>query len=308
MAYSKYYQNGWQNGSVGGTPITAESLNHIEDGIAANANAIAGKQDTISTLPVNKGGTGITSNPSMLTNLASTSADTVFKASPRPGVTGILPVANGGTGKNTLQATRNAMGLGNTTGALPIANGGSGMTSSPSMLTNLGSTSADNVFKASPRPGVTGTLPAANGGTGQTSLQATRNAMGLGNTTGALPAANGGTGQTSLQATRNAMGLGNTTGALPVANGGTGATAKGAFGALSNLGLHVTSVTLTFNELSHAVYNFSSAVNLIAAIPVAQETYFFFYRSSGYTQYTFFVEAGHMLQGNVTVDLIYVDR
>ena len=49
-----------------------------------------------------------------------------------------------------------------------------------------------------------------------------------------LSAANGGTGQTSLQATRNAMGLGNTTGALPVANGGTGATT--AAGARSNLG------------------------------------------------------------------------
>lgn len=71
---------------------------------------------------------------------------------------------------------------------------------------------------------VTGTLPAANGGTGNTSLQATRNAMGLGNTTGALPVANGGTGQTTLALARNAMGLGNTLGALPIANGGTGAT------------------------------------------------------------------------------------
>lgn len=43
-------------------------------------------------------------------------------------------------------------------------------------------------------------------------------------TSGTLPASRGGTGNTSLQATRNAMGLGNTTGALPVANGGTGAT------------------------------------------------------------------------------------
>lgn len=67
-------------------------------------------------------------------------------------------------------------------------------------------------------------LNPASGGTGQTSLQATRNAMGLGNTLNALPAQNGGTGETSLQATRNAMGLGNTTGALPIANGGTDAS------------------------------------------------------------------------------------
>ena len=113
--------------------------------------------------------------------------------------------------------------------------GGTGLSSSPSMLTNLGSTTEANILAASPRPGITGTLGAANGGTGQTTLQAARNAMGLGNTTGALPAANGGTGNTSLQATRNAMGLGNTTGALPIANGGTGKTtaadARGALGA-----------------------------------------------------------------------------
>lgn len=151
---------------------------------------------TFGTLPASCGGTGLTASPSMQTNLGSTTAADVFAASPRPGVTGTLPVANGGTG----------------------------ITAAPTLLVNLASTSTANIFAASPRPGVTGTLSAANGGTGQTSLQATRNAMGLGNTTGALPVANGGTGQTSLQATRNAMGLGNTTGALPVANGGTGNT------------------------------------------------------------------------------------
>lgn len=45
---------------------------------------------------------------------------------------------------------------------------------------------------------LTGTLSPANGGTGQTSLQATRNAMGLGNTTGVLQRANGGTNATGL--------------------------------------------------------------------------------------------------------------
>ena len=55
-------------------------------------------------------------------------------------------------------------------GTLAIGNGGTGLTSNPSMLTNLGSTTAANVLQASPRPGITGTLGAANGGTGQTSL------------------------------------------------------------------------------------------------------------------------------------------
>lgn len=43
-------------------------------------------------------------------------------------------------------------------------------------------------------------------------------------TSGILLPAQGGTGNTSLQATRNAMGLGNTLGTLPVSNGGTGRT------------------------------------------------------------------------------------
>ena len=53
---------------------------------------------------------------------------------------------------------------------LPVAKGGTGLTAAPSLLVNLGSTSAANVMTASPRPGVTGTLPVAHGGTGQTSL------------------------------------------------------------------------------------------------------------------------------------------
>lgn len=39
---------------------------------------------------------------------------------------GTLPAERGGTGQASLQAARNAMGLGNTTGALPVANGGTG--------------------------------------------------------------------------------------------------------------------------------------------------------------------------------------
>lgn len=50
------------------------------------------------TLPIANGGTGMTSNPSLQVNLASGSAASVFTSSPRPGVTGILPVSHGGTG------------------------------------------------------------------------------------------------------------------------------------------------------------------------------------------------------------------
>lgn len=33
MSYSKYYLGGWQDGESGGTPITADALNHLEQGI-----------------------------------------------------------------------------------------------------------------------------------------------------------------------------------------------------------------------------------------------------------------------------------
>ena len=68
---------------------------------------------TSGTLAVARGGTGVTANPSMLTNLGSTSAASVFAASPRPGVTGTLPIANGGTGKTTAAAAVTALVGGN---------------------------------------------------------------------------------------------------------------------------------------------------------------------------------------------------
>ena len=103
-----------------------------------------------------------------------------------------LAVANGGTGKTTHTSNSVIVGNGNSAlkniasakgafhstgsgnepqfGTLPIDEGGTGLTANPSMLVNLASGSADNVLKASPRPGVTGVLPVANGGTGSASI------------------------------------------------------------------------------------------------------------------------------------------
>ena len=62
MNYQKYYPNGWQSGESGGTPITPEALNHIEDGIL-NLNILidwfgAGTKladgTDVNTLPVGK--------------------------------------------------------------------------------------------------------------------------------------------------------------------------------------------------------------------------------------------------------------
>jgi len=102
-------------------------------------------------------------------------------------VTGILPVANGGTGVTSSTGTgsvvlsnsptitlANATGLpidGGTTGTLPIGRGGTGTTSTTycSLTTN-----------------VSGTLPVANGGTGAATL--TANNVLLGNGTSAVQA------------------------------------------------------------------------------------------------------------------------
>lgn len=78
---------------------------------------------TSGTLAVDRGGTGITSNPSMLVNLASTSADTVFETSPRPGVTGTLPIANGGTGATTAAGALTNLGLTATAAELNYCDG-----------------------------------------------------------------------------------------------------------------------------------------------------------------------------------------
>ena len=71
---------------------------------------------------------------------------------------------------------------------------------------------------------LTTALSASYGGTGYTSLQATRNAMGLGNTTGALPVENGGTGSTNVTDALAKLGTkkilyGSSTSSVPVENG-----------------------------------------------------------------------------------------
>jgi hypothetical protein len=119
------------------------------------------------------------------------------------GVSGVLPIANGGTGTSSTTFTNLTT---NVTGTLPIANGGTGSTSTTFV------NAATNI---------TGTLPIANGGTGSTSTTFVNAAT---NITGTLPIANGGTGTTSTTFTNLTT---NVTGTLPIANGGTGLTALG---------------------------------------------------------------------------------
>lgn len=219
------------------TPVLS-TTNVIATNIGALYTDAANKTAQWGTLPVVYGGTGMTSNPSMRINLSSTSATNVFQSSPKPGVEGILSVANGGTGKATLDSGKALIGNGAdavtlrniytktsagtldwasanneylvTKGAIAywngayagtssniayvstikggtwqgstvaIAYGGTGMTSNPSMRINLSSTSAANVFQASPKPGVEGILGINNGGTGGASANAAIKNLALG--------------------------------------------------------------------------------------------------------------------------------
>lgn len=62
------------------------------------------------TLPVERGGTGMSTAPSMLVDLARTTAASPHTAAPRPGVTGVLPLSHGGTGATTAEAALAALG------------------------------------------------------------------------------------------------------------------------------------------------------------------------------------------------------
>lgn len=65
---------------------------------------------TSGTVAVEHGGTGITQSPTLLVKLDSAAGANVFSTYPRPGVTGTLGVANGGTGATTAEGARTAIG------------------------------------------------------------------------------------------------------------------------------------------------------------------------------------------------------
>ena len=80
------------------------------NGKAASSHNHSAANITSGTLAVARGGTGITVNPSLLVNLGSASAASVFAKSPRPGITGTLAVSHGGTGATSAASARSNLG------------------------------------------------------------------------------------------------------------------------------------------------------------------------------------------------------
>lgn len=134
--------------------------------------------DTNTTYKLSKSGSTVTLTGSDGSTTSVTDSNTTYSSLKNPYS---LTVQNNGTTvasydgsaaktANFTNATSSADGLMSKTDKAKL----DGIASSPSMLTNLGSTAAANVFQASPRPGVTGVLPIANGGTGASSLEGLR--------------------------------------------------------------------------------------------------------------------------------------
>jgi hypothetical protein len=207
-------------------------------------------------------------------------------------VSGILPVANGGTGSSSGISLTTGV-----TGILPIANGGTGTTSStgsganvfassPVLVTpQLGTPTSGTLTNCTGLPlegGTTGVLPISKGGTGQSSFLSSGNlyydsvseTISIGTAAGTLNVDGGGTGVTSFTNVNSLVLTGTTsTGALQsLANGTSGQVLKSngasVLPSFGSVALSETSGTLAANRGGTGLTNTTPRAILIGGSSV----------------------------------------
>jgi hypothetical protein len=252
------------------------------DFVTTGVTSINLATDVSGTLPIANGGTGQTTQQAAINALVGTQTanrvlrsdgtnSTLAQVALATDVSGTLPVANGGTGQTTQQASINALAGAVTSGQFLRGNGTNVVMSAiqvadvPLLNQNTTGTAA----------GLSATLAVANGGTGQTSY--TDGQLLIGNTTGntlskatltagsgisitngsgaITIATTGAAGVTSVTATAPVVSSGGSTpvislNTVPVSSGGTGLTSFTATGVLYANGTTTlaTSLGLTFNS------------------------------------------------------------
>jgi len=192
--------------------LVTPALGTPSSGTLTNCTSLPIDGGTTGTLPVARGGTGVTTSTGSGNNVLSTSPTLV---------TPILGTPTSGTLSNCTSLPID----GGTTGTLPVARGGTGVTTStgsgnvvlstsPTLVTPiLGTPTSGTLTNCTGLPmttGVTGTLPVANGGTGVTTSTGSGSTV-LSNTptiasptftgTPAAPTASSGTNTTQLATT-----------------------------------------------------------------------------------------------------------